>query len=144
MTEGATHVGDRPRTCGRAARRVDPDGRRVRAALSEVPDPELPVLSIVDLGIVHRVDVDGDGIRVEILPTFVGCPALDLIRDRIADTPRRLRRAGPRRHDVRGALDVGAHHAAPAGDALRPRSASLRRPDPEAVRCPFCCVGARS
>ncbi len=61
-----------------------PSEAAVRAALAEVPDPELPVLSIIDLGIVHRVEADADHIRVEILPTFVGCPALDVIRDAIA------------------------------------------------------------
>ena len=45
------------------------------------------MLSIVDLGIVHRVDADAEGgpIRVEILPTFVGCPALELIKHPIAE-----------------------------------------------------------
>jgi ring-1,2-phenylacetyl-CoA epoxidase subunit PaaD len=56
------------------------DATAVRAALAEVPDPELPVVSVVDLGMVHRVAVDEDVIRVELLPTFVGCPALDAIR----------------------------------------------------------------
>ncbi len=58
-----------------------------RRALAEVMDPELPMLSVVDLGIVHRVAVGArDGvIRVEILPTFVGCPALELIKTAIAD-----------------------------------------------------------
>ena len=56
-------------------------------ALAEVMDPELPMLSVVDLGIVHRLEVGAhDGtIRVEILPTFVGCPALELIKTAIAD-----------------------------------------------------------
>jgi ring-1,2-phenylacetyl-CoA epoxidase subunit PaaD len=52
-----------------------------------VMDPELPMLSVTDLGIIHRVDIDeaiGGPIRVEVLPTFVGCPALELIRDSIA------------------------------------------------------------
>ena len=63
------------------------DDATVRAALADVMDPELPMLSVVDLGIVHRVEVASDDgpIRVEILPTFVGCPALDLIRASIAD-----------------------------------------------------------
>jgi ring-1,2-phenylacetyl-CoA epoxidase subunit PaaD len=65
------------------------DEAAVRAALTEVMDPELPMLSVVDLGIVHRVDVgpgSGHGpIRVEILPTFVGCPALELIKSSIAE-----------------------------------------------------------
>jgi ring-1,2-phenylacetyl-CoA epoxidase subunit PaaD len=53
-------------------------------ALAEVPDPEIPVVSVVDLGLVHRVAFDGDRLRVELLPTFVGCPALELIRESVA------------------------------------------------------------
>jgi ring-1,2-phenylacetyl-CoA epoxidase subunit PaaD len=70
------------------------DEATVRAALAEVPDPELPMLSVVDLGIVHRVQVapDPGPIRVEILPTFVGCPALELIRSSIAERLGRLGR----------------------------------------------------
>ena len=62
------------------------DEAAIRAALGDVPDPELPMLSVVDLGIVHRVEIaPADGsIRVEILPTFVGCPALELIKAAIA------------------------------------------------------------
>jgi len=73
-----------PRASGLAAGQVDETA--VRAALMEVMDPELPMLSVVDLGIIHRVAVaTGEGsIRVEILPTFVGCPALELIKASIA------------------------------------------------------------
>jgi ring-1,2-phenylacetyl-CoA epoxidase subunit PaaD len=59
--------------------------REVREALAEVPDPELPVVSIVDLGIVERVSVEGGRIAVDLLPTFVGCPALELIEASVAD-----------------------------------------------------------
>jgi ring-1,2-phenylacetyl-CoA epoxidase subunit PaaD len=54
-------------------------------ALAEVPDPEIPVVSVVDLGLVHRVELDGERLRVELLPTFVGCPALELIRESVAE-----------------------------------------------------------
>ena len=66
---------------------VRADEAAVRAALSEVMDPELPMLSVVDLGIVHSVVVEpGAGpIRIEILPTFVGCPALEFIKQSIAE-----------------------------------------------------------
>jgi ring-1,2-phenylacetyl-CoA epoxidase subunit PaaD len=57
----------------------------VRAALGDVPDPEIPTVSIVDLGMVEEVSVDRDGIRVELLPTFVGCPAVDLIRAAVVE-----------------------------------------------------------
>lgn len=61
----------------------------VLAALREVPDPELPMVSIVDLGMVGAIEVapappTGDGaIHVELLPTFIGCPALELIRSAV-------------------------------------------------------------
>ena len=54
-------------------------------ALAAVPDPEIPVVSVVDLGLVHSVELDAERLRVELLPTFVGCPALDLIRTSVAE-----------------------------------------------------------
>ncbi|HEV2892744.1 MAG TPA: 1,2-phenylacetyl-CoA epoxidase subunit PaaD [Actinomycetota bacterium] len=54
-------------------------------ALGEVPDPEIPVVSVVDLGLVHAVELYRERLRVELLPTFVGCPALELIRDSVAE-----------------------------------------------------------
>jgi ring-1,2-phenylacetyl-CoA epoxidase subunit PaaD len=54
-------------------------------ALAEVPDPEIPVVSVVDLGLVHTVEFDAERLRVELLPTFVGCPALELIRRSVTD-----------------------------------------------------------
>jgi ring-1,2-phenylacetyl-CoA epoxidase subunit PaaD len=60
------------------------DERAVWAALAEVTDPEIPVVSVVDLGMVRSVELDGERLRVELLPTFVGCPALELIRGAVA------------------------------------------------------------
>jgi ring-1,2-phenylacetyl-CoA epoxidase subunit PaaD len=57
----------------------------VRAALADVFDPEIPGLSIVDLGIVHRVEVGPGRVHVELLPTFIGCPAVELIRDAVIE-----------------------------------------------------------
>src|SRR5437899_925129 len=57
----------------------------IRTALQEVMDPEIPMLSIVDLGIVRKVDLEGDKIAVEIMPTFVGCPALDVMKESIQE-----------------------------------------------------------
>jgi ring-1,2-phenylacetyl-CoA epoxidase subunit PaaD len=56
------------------------DESAVRAALAEVADPEIPVVSVVDLGMVERVNVTPNRVHVELLPTFVGCPAVDVIR----------------------------------------------------------------
>jgi ring-1,2-phenylacetyl-CoA epoxidase subunit PaaD len=50
---------------------------QVWAALEEVPDPEIPVISLVDLGVIRSVDVRDGHVRVELTPTFLGCPALE-------------------------------------------------------------------
>jgi ring-1,2-phenylacetyl-CoA epoxidase subunit PaaD len=63
---------------------------RVWTALAEIPDPEIPVISLVDLGVVRTVEVEGDRVRVEFTPTFLGCPALEVMRDRLADAVRSL------------------------------------------------------
>ncbi len=55
----------------------------IRAALDSVPDPEIPGVSIVELGMIGEIEVGAEGIRVELLPTFVGCPALEMIRESI-------------------------------------------------------------
>jgi ring-1,2-phenylacetyl-CoA epoxidase subunit PaaD len=52
----------------------------VWAALDEIADPEIPVISLVDLGVIRNVQVDGDRVRVELTPTFLGCPALEAMR----------------------------------------------------------------
>jgi ring-1,2-phenylacetyl-CoA epoxidase subunit PaaD len=51
--------------------------------LEDVKDPEIPVLSIVDLGVITNVIVDGENVEVEMTPTFVGCPALDIMKNEI-------------------------------------------------------------
>jgi len=56
----------------------------VWAALADIPDPEIPVISLVELGVVREVEVAGDRVRVEFTPTFLGCPALEYMRDAIA------------------------------------------------------------
>jgi ring-1,2-phenylacetyl-CoA epoxidase subunit PaaD len=55
--------------------------RAVWAALDEIPDPEIPVVSLVDLGVVRDVQVEGERVRVEFTPTFLGCPALEAMRE---------------------------------------------------------------
>jgi ring-1,2-phenylacetyl-CoA epoxidase subunit PaaD len=49
-------------------------------ALAEIPDPEIPVISLVDLGVVKSVAVEAGRVRIEFTPTFMGCPALDVMR----------------------------------------------------------------
>ena len=49
----------------------------VWAALAEIPDPEIPVISLVDLGVIKDVEVEDDRVRIDFTPTFMGCPALE-------------------------------------------------------------------
>ncbi len=139
VTGSATAPGPRP-----------VDESTVRAALAEVMDPELPMLSVVDLGIIHSVEVGAAGpIRVEILPTFVGCPALELIKRSIAErlatfgrpveveatfevpwTSERISQAGRAALRAAGIAPPGPDSAASAGGGLidlEPR-----------VPCPHC------
>ena len=59
-------------------------------ALAEIPDPEIPVISLVDLGVVRDVAIDGERVRVEFTPTFLGCPALEVMRDAMSEKVREL------------------------------------------------------
>ncbi len=56
-----------------------------------VPDPEIPVLNLLDLGILRSVSEDGQGLRVTLTPTYSGCPATQAIADQVSDA---LRSAG--------------------------------------------------
>jgi len=59
----------------------------VRAAVGQVPDPEIPVLTVAELGILRDVQVDAGGrVQVTITPTYSGCPAMDTIRRDITET----------------------------------------------------------
>lgn len=59
--------------------------KKVYEWLEEVKDPEIPVLSLVDLGVVTEVEIDGDHIRVELTPTFAGCPAMDMMKHEVLE-----------------------------------------------------------
>ena len=52
----------------------------VPMALRDVFDPEIPTLSLEELGMVHKIEIEGNHVFVRLLPTFVGCPAVELIR----------------------------------------------------------------
>lgn len=63
-------------------------GTDVEQAVRDIPDPEIPVISIDDLGIVRDITVDGATVRVTITPTYSGCPAVQAITDHIEHTVR--------------------------------------------------------
>ena len=120
----------------------------VLAALGEIPDPEIPVISIVDLGVIKDVSVDEDHVHVAFTPTFMGCPALEVIRRAMEE---RIEGLGGE-PDVEVVLDdswstdlISAHGRAKleaAGFAPpAPRSAgptTLVQLERGAFRCPWC------
>jgi len=59
---------------------------QVWAAFDEIPDPEIPVVSLVDLGVIRSVDVRNGRVRVELTPTFLGCPALETMKRALEST----------------------------------------------------------
>lgn len=116
---------------------TDVDAAAVRRALAEVPDPEIPAVSIVDLGMVERVRVEVGAIHVSLLPTFIGCPALEIIRSAVE--------AQLQRFDC--AVDVAFSYAVPwTTDRITPqgrdrlREAGFAPPvaDQSDTRCPHC------
>lgn len=120
---------------------------RARAVAAEVRDPEVPVLTIDDLGVLRDVTADGDRVTVTITPTYSGCPAMDTIRD---DLVLALTDAGFADVEVRLVLspawttdwmsDEGKRKLTAYGIAPPTGRAAVRGPIPLAlsVRCPRC------
>ena len=121
-----------------------------RAIAETVVDPELPMLTLHDLGVLRDVQVDGERVIVDVTPTYSGCPAMAEIR---ADLAHRLRAAGYQDVEVRTVLappwssddisDHGrrvlhAHGIAPPGPASRHPVALALTVRPEPVPCPRC------
>ena len=53
---------------------------QVWKALEQIPDPEIPVVSLVELGVIRSIDVRNGHVRIEFTPTFLGCPALEVMK----------------------------------------------------------------
>jgi ring-1,2-phenylacetyl-CoA epoxidase subunit PaaD len=121
----------------------------VWAALHDVHDPEIPTISVVDLGVVRSVETSENSIRVELLPTFVGCPAIDVMRESVEDSLRafaddvsvEISFAEPWTtdritEDGRAAL-ISAGFAPPAADVAPDRVLSVLANLPTG-ECPYC------
>lgn len=67
------------------SRRVADPEALIWAALAEVPDPEIPAISVVDLGVIGSVELadDRSALRIRLMPTFIGCPATEVMREAI-------------------------------------------------------------
>jgi ring-1,2-phenylacetyl-CoA epoxidase subunit PaaD len=117
-------------------------------ALAGIPDPEIPVISLVDLGVVKDVAVDGEHVRIAFTPTFMGCPALERMRVCMEEAVRDL--GGEADVDVVLDDSWSTDKITPAGrEKLReagfappaPRSAgttTLVQLQAKAFRCPYC------
>jgi ring-1,2-phenylacetyl-CoA epoxidase subunit PaaD len=117
-------------------------------ALAEIPDPEIPVISLVDLGVVKGVEVDGNQVRIEFTPTFMGCPALEAMRRQMEESVAEL--GGEAQVAVLLDDSWSTDRITPAGRAkLReagfappaPRAAgatTLVQLNSKAFRCPYC------
>jgi ring-1,2-phenylacetyl-CoA epoxidase subunit PaaD len=91
--------------------------RRVWDALAEIPDPEIPNISVVDLGVIRDVRFSDDGSRVtvEMLPTFVGCPAIGVMQQQIGERLRELHVADEVEVDVSFAEPWTSERISPEG-----------------------------
>ena len=72
-------------------REIDERDRPLWEALAAVPDPEIPAVSVVDMGMIERAEIDDHGhATVVVLPTFTGCPAIDVIKRDVAAASARV------------------------------------------------------
>jgi ring-1,2-phenylacetyl-CoA epoxidase subunit PaaD len=63
---------------------------RIWKILEQVKDPEIPVVSVVEMGLIRNVGIDGDKVIVTMTPTFAGCPALQVMKQAVEDNLREL------------------------------------------------------
>jgi len=89
--------------------------QRVWDALARIPDPEIPAISLVDLGVIGDVSVTHDRVRVALLPTFIGCPAIEVMRSQIAEALGELGVADEIEVDVSFAMPWTSERITPAG-----------------------------
>ncbi len=138
------HPGDR------AVPEENPDNQivhRVWQALQRIPDPEMPFISVVELGMIGGVTVEGDRVTIQLMPTFVACPGFDRIKSAIQsgvgatgfadvrietvyDPPWNTDRITPE-----GRAKLKAFGLAPPS---RIDARSIEQDDLAAVPCPFC------
>jgi ring-1,2-phenylacetyl-CoA epoxidase subunit PaaD len=121
---------------------------QVWAALDEIADPEIPVISLVELGVVRDVAIEGDRVHVSLTPTFLGCPALEAMQRALESKITELG-GDPEVEVVRGdawstdrITPIGREKLRAAGFAPPPpREASaprLLQLQAKAFRCPYC------
>jgi ring-1,2-phenylacetyl-CoA epoxidase subunit PaaD len=125
-----------------------PTAEQVWAALDEIPDPEIPVISLVDLGVIKDVEVENGTVRIDFTPTFMGCPALEPMQRAMEEKVAEL----GARAEVRVLLDDSwSTDLITAEGREKLRAAGFAPPSPRPVgkldlvqlqtgtfRCPYC------
>jgi ring-1,2-phenylacetyl-CoA epoxidase subunit PaaD len=120
------------------------DTEAIWEVLNEVKDPEMPSVSMVEMGMINRVNIESGRVRVDVLPTFVGCPALDIMKNAIAQRVSLLE--GVCSVDINFVFDplwtserisdVGRENLKKHGIAVPPKNYEMG--DPWQVTCPYC------
>jgi ring-1,2-phenylacetyl-CoA epoxidase subunit PaaD len=109
----------------------------VWAALHDVHDPEIPTISVVDLGVIRGVSVGESSVRIELLPTFVGCPAIGLLHQAIGERLRGF--ADDVRVDISFAEPWTTERITDAGRAALKLAGFAPPPGDDLVaECPYC------
>ena len=148
------NLGDTPKAPPAKDAALDPRDKKVWQVLESVKDPEIPVISVVEMGMIAGVRRHGDAVTIEFTPTFAGCPALDVIQqdihravselgepnvsvklvydppwstDRISEDGRRKLKEFGLSPPTRSCSSGGCSPADPTGE-----------PNLDAIPCPFC------
>lgn len=121
---------------------------QIRALLEQVKDPEIPVLNVLDMGVVRDVKLSGKAVEVTITPTYSGCPAMNTIEFEIRTA---LERAGFGPVDIKTVLspawttdwltETGKAKLFEYGIAPPEKATSSKRAlfsEVEGIRCPNC------
>ena len=131
----------------------DDAGAEAWEVVARVTDPEMPMLTLADLGVVRSVRTDGAAVTVTLTPTYSGCPAVEAMREDLdAAAHRRRLRAGGRAGRVQSTVELRPDHRRGPPQARRggrraaaPDRAPAHGPVPltleapsSSVRCPHC------
>ena len=122
------------------------DAKAIWQALDEVKDPEIPVISLVALGVVRDVAISGPQVMVTLTPTFSGCPAFEVMQREVIE---RLQQSGIEQVEIKIALsppwssdwisETGRRQLKAFGLAPPPRhSGQVEIVLLDTVACPFC------
>lgn len=127
---------------------IDTREQKIRKVLEGVADPELPSINIVDLGMLHTVTTKGHTVIIELLPTFSGCPALDMIKNDVVSAVEKAaaENEGIDEVDVQFVFDPPwtSDRISPQGRenlkeyGVAPPPADHQEGEPWKIDCPYC------